>query len=127
MPRKTTRKPSPSNAFFPKPKRGRPRKFVAPDALCFFEKQRITTGNASKIPKEDLKPEVEKSSSRRMNPTTSDRCYTSDEVEFMNALSEFKRASGRTFPTCSEILGILRGLGYAKISTPDVFTSRPMA
>ena len=50
-----------------------------------------------------------------MNPTTSERTYTSDEVEFMNALAEFKRASGRTFPTCCEILGVLRRLGYEKV------------
>jgi len=53
--------------------------------------------------------------SKRVNPATSDRHYSLDEVEFMNALSEFKRASGRLFPSCSEILDILRKLGYEKM------------
>jgi hypothetical protein len=62
-----------------------------------------------------LKPLGEKPKIRQMNPATSERHYTSDEVEFMNALEEFKRASGLTFPTCSEILGVLRSLGYEKV------------
>jgi len=35
----------------------------------------------------------------------------------MNALAEFKRASGQKFPTCSEILNVLRSLGYEKACT----------
>ncbi len=37
-----------------------------------------------------------------------------EEVEFMNALDDYKRTSGRMFPTCSEVLEVLRGLGYTK-------------
>jgi hypothetical protein len=32
----------------------------------------------------------------------------------MNALDDYTRKSGRMFPTCSEILEVVRGLGYAK-------------
>jgi hypothetical protein len=32
----------------------------------------------------------------------------------MHALDQYKRANGRMFPTCSEILEVIRGLGYAK-------------
>jgi hypothetical protein len=32
----------------------------------------------------------------------------------MHALDAYKRANGRMFPTCSEILEVVRGLGYAK-------------
>ena len=39
---------------------------------------------------------------------------TEDELEFQEALSDYKRQSGRQFPTWSEILEVLRGLGYAK-------------
>ncbi len=55
-------------------------------------------------------------SSRRryIDPATCERDYSRDEVEFMNALSEYKRVSGRMFPTCSEILEVLRRLGYEK-------------
>jgi len=51
---------------------------------------------------------------RQIDPTTCERDYTADEVEFMHALDAYKRSSGRMFPTCSEVLEVLRGLGYAK-------------
>jgi hypothetical protein len=51
---------------------------------------------------------------RQIDPTTCERDYTDDEVQFMSALEQYKRTSGRMFPTCSEILEVLRGLGYEK-------------
>jgi len=53
---------------------------------------------------------------RLIDPTTCERDYTPEEIEFMLALDQYKRASGRMFPTCSEILEVLRGLGYRKCS-----------
>ena len=53
---------------------------------------------------------------RQIDPTTCEREYTAEEVEFMNALSEYKRCSGRMFPTCSEVLEVLKGLGYEKVA-----------
>lgn len=37
-----------------------------------------------------------------------------DELEFINAIRLFKEQTGRPFPTWSEVLRILRGLGYEK-------------
>jgi hypothetical protein len=51
---------------------------------------------------------------RQIDPTTCERDYTDDEIEFMRAIDEYKRSSGRMFPTCSEVLEVLRGLGYVK-------------
>ena len=51
---------------------------------------------------------------RLIDPTTCERDYAADEIEFMQALDRYKRASGRMFPTCSEILEVVRSLGYAK-------------
>ncbi len=51
---------------------------------------------------------------RQIDPTTCEREYTDAEVEFMHALDQYKRTSGRMFPTCSEMLEVLRGLGYEK-------------
>lgn len=51
---------------------------------------------------------------RQIDPTTCERDYTNDEIEFMQALDEYKRRSGRMFPTCSEILEVIRDLGYQK-------------
>jgi len=53
---------------------------------------------------------------RQIDPTTCERDYTDDEIEFMQAMDAYKRASGRMFPTCSEILEVVRDLGYTKTS-----------
>ena len=52
---------------------------------------------------------------RQIDPTTCERDYSQQEIEFMRAMDDYKRASGRMFPTCSEILEVLRDLGYARI------------
>jgi hypothetical protein len=52
---------------------------------------------------------------RQIDPTTCERDYTDEEVEFMHALDQYKRTSGRMFPTCSEILEVIRDLGYEKL------------
>lgn len=54
---------------------------------------------------------------RQIDPTTCERDYTEQEVEFMNALDDYKRKSGRMFPTCSEVLEVIRSLGYVKATT----------
>jgi hypothetical protein len=51
---------------------------------------------------------------RFVDPTTSERAYTEAEMEFMLAMNEYKRRSGRMFPTWSEVLEVLRDLGYVK-------------
>lgn len=54
---------------------------------------------------------------RQIDPTTCERDYSADEIEFMRALDAYKRTSGRMFPTCSEILEVIRGLGYVRVSS----------
>jgi hypothetical protein len=62
---------------------------------------------------------------RQIDPTTCERDYTQAEVEFMHALDNYKRSSGRMFPTCSEVLEVLRGLGYEKTCRPAVEAPLP--
>jgi hypothetical protein len=57
---------------------------------------------------------------RFVDPTTSEREYTEAETEFMLAMNEYKRQSGRMFPTWSEVLEVLRHLGYQKIDEEDL-------
>jgi hypothetical protein len=57
---------------------------------------------------------------RQIDPTTCERDYTEQEVEFMNAIDDYKRKSGRMFPTCSEVLEVIRSLGYVKLSAAEV-------
>jgi hypothetical protein len=51
---------------------------------------------------------------RFVDPTTCERDYSQAEVEFMLAMNEYKHKSGRMFPTWSEVLEVLRSLGYEK-------------
>lgn len=59
---------------------------------------------------------------RQIDPTTCERDYTDEEIEFMQALDAYKRASGRMFPTCSEILEVIRDMGYIRVSPEEVAT-----
>ncbi len=61
-----------------------------------------------------LERRVKVSRRRQIDPTTCERDYTPDEIEFMAALDDYKRRSGRMFPTCSEVLEVLKKLGYEK-------------
>ena len=61
-----------------------------------------------------LERRVKVSRRRQIDPTTCERDYTPDEIEFMGAMDEYKRHSGRMFPTCSEVLEVIQSLGYEK-------------
>ena len=60
---------------------------------------------------------------RQIDPTTCERDYSGEEIEFMQALDAYKRANGRMFPTCSEILEVIRDLGYVRQEPPAVQTA----
>ena len=63
---------------------------------------------------------------RQIDPTTCEREYSEQEIEFMHALDEYKRLSGRMFPTCSEILEVLQKMGYRQVAEPqDLYNSNP--
>jgi len=62
---------------------------------------------------------------RQIDPTTCERDYSTTEVEFMNAMDEYKRTSGRMFPTCSEVLEVIHSLGYIKLSPAELAVVRP--
>lgn len=55
---------------------------------------------------------------RQIDPTTCERDYSQDEIEFMSAMDDYKRRSGRQFPTWSEVLEVLRSMGYRKVAEP---------
>lgn len=43
-----------------------------------------------------------------------DLYYSDEEREFMVALDRYKRENLRNYPTCSEVLHVLKTLGYTK-------------
>lgn len=60
---------------------------------------------------------------RQIDPTTCERDYSDEEISFMHALDEYKRRSGRMFPTCSEILEVVRAMGYVRLNETDGATN----
>lgn len=57
---------------------------------------------------------------RQIDPTTCERDYSNDEIEFMQAMDAYKRAAGRMFPTCSEVLEVVRSLGYVRLNADQL-------
>jgi hypothetical protein len=55
---------------------------------------------------------------RQVDPTTCERDYSDEEIIFMKAMDAYKRANRRPFPTWSEVLEVLRALGYRKVAEP---------
>ena len=51
---------------------------------------------------------------RRIDPTTFEKQYTDDELEFMNAMQRFKELSGKAFPTHGDVLKVAVALGYRR-------------
>jgi hypothetical protein len=66
---------------------------------------------------------------RRIDPTTCERDYNYDEIEFMKAMDHYKRDNCRQFPTWSEVLEVLRAVGYRKVAEqtrmPGLCTGMP--
>ncbi len=61
---------------------------------------------------------------RQIDPTTCERDYTPDQVDFMKAMDLYKRRSGRQFPTWSEVLEVIENLGYRKVAPPTEIYKR---
>jgi hypothetical protein len=80
------------------------------------ERRRDAAGYAGDERRKSTRRKVERR--RMIDPTTCERDYSSDEIEFMRAMDEYKRKSGRMFPTWSEVLEVVRALGYAKPDAP---------
>ena len=53
---------------------------------------------------------------RQIDPTTCERDYRQDELDFMRAMDDYKCSSGRMFPTCSEVLEVIRSMGYVRLT-----------
>lgn len=64
---------------------------------------------------------------RQIDPTTCERDYSEEQVEFMKAMDLYKRRSGRQFPTWSEVLEVLQNLGYRKVAAPtEIYQHAPV-
>jgi hypothetical protein len=62
---------------------------------------------------------VRKERRKRIDPTTFEKQYTDDELEFMNAMQKFKERTGKSFPTHGEVIKVAVSLGYRKPIVDD--------
>jgi hypothetical protein len=108
-----------------KPKSGRGEEELSIDRRRGARRETDAASNdavASVVPPARLERRKKVNRRRQIDPTTCERDYTDDEIQFMNALDDYKRASGRMFPTCSEVLEVIRSLGYIRLSPSELAT-----
>ncbi len=94
-----------------------------PEDACFHER-RTGKERRHQPPKVegDAAPKerrVKRERRRRIDPTTFEKQYTDEELEFMNAMQRFKVLSGKTFPSYAEVLDIAYALGYRRPNEPE--------
>src|SRR5215472_11494345 len=63
---------------------------------------------------------------RQVDPTTCEKDYSDEEIIFMKAVDLYKRANRRPFPTWSEVLEVLRALGYRKTEAATALPGLPI-
>jgi len=63
---------------------------------------------------------------RQVDPTTCEKDYNDEEIIFMKAMDQYKRANRRPFPTWSEVLEVLRALGYRKTESATAMPGLPL-
>jgi hypothetical protein len=67
---------------------------------------------------EDHRRQDRRERRRQVDPTTCERDYNAEEIDFMKAMDQYKRDNRRPFPTWSEVLEVLRALGYRRVAEP---------
>ncbi|MFI5455582.1 MAG: hypothetical protein ACHRXM_09035 [Isosphaerales bacterium] len=96
----------PSNSLFHERREGRDRRF------------KRTPTPEQKDPASPTAPaerRAKKERRRRIDPTTFEKQYTDDEIEFMNAMQRFKEHTGNGFPTHGDVLKVAAALGYRQV------------
>ena len=106
----------PSNTLFHERRYGRERRNPPRDPA---------KGNGLPGTSERARPErrARKDRRKRIDPTTFEKQYTDDELEFMNAMQRFKEQSGKAFPTHADVIRIAVSLGYRRPVLDDASSS----
>jgi hypothetical protein len=74
----------------------------------------------------DRRQQQEGERRRQVDPTTCEKDYSDEEIIFMKAMDQYKRANRRPFPTWSEVLEVLRSLGYRKVEVATALPGLPI-
>ena len=90
-----------------------------PADTLFLDRRTLPGGRESAGPTPEVAaptstPRPRKERRRRVDPTTFEKQYNGEEIEFMNAIQDFKSRSGKMFPSHGDILKVALRLGYRK-------------
>lgn len=92
---------------------------IASDSIVTLDRR--SSDRRGQDPKPVTQPASAKKTRRRhIDPTTCERDYREDELDFMRAMDDYKRSAGRMFPTCSEVLEVVRSLGYVRLTDEQI-------
>jgi hypothetical protein len=94
---------------------GEPAKFdpsAFPPETFFHERRDGHDRRADRPAPPEIERRRKKERRRRVDPTTFEKQYSVDEIEFMTAMQEFKVRTAKAFPTYAEVLAVARSLGY---------------
>lgn len=110
---------------------GTPIDEISPDLLKRPERKRGPDRRTEFIPvvverRSGLDRRIEAEKRRMVDPVTCEKEYSEEEVCFMNAIDQYKRANRRPFPTWSEVLEVFRSLGYRKVEAPVALPGLPI-
>lgn len=80
------------------------------------------------LPEVEEKPRerrAKKERRKRIDPTTFEKQYTEEELEFMTAMQKFKESSHKQFPSYGEVLKVAVRLGYRRVVIDDDYPTGP--
>src|SRR5262249_60731808 len=63
---------------------------------------------------------------RHVGPTTCELVFSDEEIAFMKGMDLYKRGNRRPFPTWSEVLEVLRALGYRRVEAATALPGLPI-
>ena len=66
-------------------------------------------------------PGVRKSDERK---SAEDGSMNDEQFEFLMAIDEYKRQNNRPFPTWTEVLEVIKAIGYRKVAQPSDLDTR---
>lgn len=94
------------------------------DTLFYDRRSGLERRSVKPVPSEAGGERREKKERRRrVDPTTFEKQYSPDEIEFMTAMQEFKIRTAKAFPTYAEVLAVAKSLGYRRPA--EDFTLEP--
>jgi len=72
--------------------------------------------------KTDRERRAKKERRKRIDPTTFEKQYTEEELEFMSAMQRFKERSHKPFPSYAEVIKVAVSIGYRRLVIDEDFS-----